>query len=104
MAESFADQDTDTLRAIAYAAGLPDTAHLSHDELVSALRRAGLAEPTGRPVNTRLADPQDPGTDAGVYHGLGVGRRESAGGVGARAGDSRAEQETSDRRTRGSAG
>lgn len=80
MAESFADQDLVTLRAIAYAAGLPDSDRMGHDELVTALRRAGLSEPAAGPIDTSLADPGDPGTDEGVYHGRGVGRRESAGG------------------------
>lgn len=83
MAESFADEDLATLRAIAYAAGIPGSERMSHDQLVSALRRAGLAEPTGGPIDTSLADPGDPGTDEGRYHAQGVGRRESAGGAAA---------------------
>ncbi|OKI85100.1 hypothetical protein [Micromonospora sp. CB01531] len=80
MAESFVDKDLATLRAIAYAAGIPGCERMSHDELVTALRRAGLSEPTGGPIDTSLADPGDPGTDEGIYHGQGVGRRESSGG------------------------
>ncbi|MFU8851786.1 hypothetical protein ACNAW0_12500 [Micromonospora sp. SL1-18] len=80
MADSFVDEDLVTLRAIAYAAGIPDSDRMPHDDLVAALRRAGLAKPTGEPIDTSLADPGDPGTNEGVYHGQGVGRRESAGG------------------------
>ncbi|WP_406601280.1 hypothetical protein [Micromonospora yasonensis] len=80
MAETFADQDLTTLRSIARGAGIPDTERMPHDELVDMLRRAGLAEPAGRPVDTSLADPGDPGDASGVYHARGVGRRESAGG------------------------
>ncbi|SCG57848.1 hypothetical protein GA0074704_3429 [Micromonospora siamensis] len=86
MAETFADQDLMTLQSIARGAGIPDTERMPHDELVDMLRRAGLAEPDGRPVDTSIADPGDPGTDAGVYHARGAGRRESAGGVGAQTG------------------
>ncbi|HEX5542860.1 MAG TPA: hypothetical protein VFX60_15075 [Micromonospora sp.] len=82
MAESFAE-DTATLRAMARGAGLTGIEEMSHDELVTALREAGLAEPTGEPIDTSLADPGDPGTDEGVYHGAGVGRRETLGGAGA---------------------
>ncbi|HEX5595721.1 MAG TPA: hypothetical protein VFX61_06845 [Micromonosporaceae bacterium] len=85
MAESFGDSDTATLRAIARGAGLIGAEQMSHDELVVALREAGLSEPTGKPIDTSLADPGDPGTDAGVYHGAGVGRRETVGGAGAQA-------------------
>lgn len=80
MAESFVDEDLVTLRAIAHGAGIPGTERMSHDELVTALRRAGLSEPTGGSIDTSLADPGDPGTDEGVYHSQGVGRRESSGG------------------------
>ena len=86
MAESYADLDLATLRAMARGAGLPDADQMSHDELVDALRRAGLADPTGEPVDTRLSDPGDPGS--GVNHGKGVGRRETAGGAEAQTGDS----------------
>ncbi|MEV1334033.1 hypothetical protein AB0J20_31195 [Micromonospora costi] len=81
MAETFADQDLTTLRSIARGAGIPDTDRMPHDELVDMLRRAGLAEPDGRP-DTNLAE-QGPARTSGVYHGEGVGRRESAGGPGA---------------------
>ncbi|WP_420846464.1 hypothetical protein [Micromonospora terminaliae] len=80
MAETFADQDLTTLRSIARGAGITDTERMPHDELVDMLRRAGLADPDARPVDTSLADPGDPGVP-GAYHGLGVGRRESAGGA-----------------------
>lgn len=83
MAESFAEQDLATLQAMAYAVGIPGSDRMSHDELVTALRRAGLSEPAAGPIDTSLADPGDPGTDEGVYHRQGVGRRESAGGPGA---------------------
>ncbi len=83
MAESFADHDLATLRAIARGAGVPDADELSHDDLVAALRRAGLAEPGGEPVDTGFADP---GAGLGVYHGAGVGRRETLGGAGAQPG------------------
>ncbi|MGR6319577.1 hypothetical protein [Micromonospora soli] len=86
MAETFADQDLTTLRSIARGAGIPDTERVPHDELVDMLRRAGLADPDGRPIDTSLADPGDPGTAEGVYHGRGVGRRESAGGSAAATG------------------
>lgn len=86
MAESYGDQDLATLRAIARGAGLPHAERMSHPELVAALRQAGLAQPGPEPVDTRLADPGDPGTDAGVHHGRGVGRRESVGGAGAQTG------------------
>lgn len=86
MAQLFADQDVATLRAMAYAAGVPNTDEMSHQELVAELRRAGLAEPTGGRIDTSLADPGDPGTDEGVYHGEGVGRREAIGGPGVQAG------------------
>ncbi|WP_369799898.1 hypothetical protein [Micromonospora sp. HK10] len=82
MAETFADQDLTTLRSIARGAGITDTERMPHDELVDMLRRAGLADPDSRPVDTSLADPGDPGTDAGRYHARGAGRRESAGGAG----------------------
>lgn len=84
MVESYADLDLDTLRAIAHGAGVPDADQMSHDELVTALRRAGLAEPEGTPIDTQLSDPGDPGP--GVYHGEGVGRRETVGGPGAEPG------------------
>jgi hypothetical protein len=84
MAESYADRDLATLRAMARGAGLPDADQMSHDELVDALRRAGLADPTGEPIDTHLSDPGEPGS--GVYHGEGVGRRETAGGAEAQAG------------------
>ncbi|SDZ16356.1 hypothetical protein SAMN05444365_106101 [Micromonospora pattaloongensis] len=87
MAESYADQDLATLRAIAHGAGLPGADRMGRDELVTALRDAGVAEPGGRPIDADLSDPGDPGP--GVYHGRGVGRRETVGGVGARAGDPR---------------
>lgn len=97
MAETFADQDLMTLRSIARGAGIADTDRMPHDELVEMLRRAGLAEPAGRPIDTSLADPGDPGTDEGVYHARGVGRRESAGGAGAQtAAGGRADQPTRD--------
>jgi hypothetical protein len=83
MAETFADQDLTTLRSIARGAGITDTERMPHDELVEMLRRAGLADPSARPVDTSLADPGDPGTDEGRYHARGVGQRESAGGAGA---------------------
>jgi hypothetical protein len=86
MAETFADQDLTTLRSIARGAGIPDTERVPHDELVDMLRRAGLAEPDGRPVDTSLADPGDPGDASGTYHAGGVGRRESAGGAAAESG------------------
>jgi hypothetical protein len=88
MAETFADQDLTTLRSIARGAGIPDTDRMPHDQLVDMLRRAGLAEPDGRPVDTSLADPGDPGDASGVYHGRGLGRRESAGGPAAESGRS----------------
>jgi hypothetical protein len=75
MAESYADEDLETLRAMALSAGLPNASEMSHDELVTALRDAGLARPTGKPVDTSPGDP-----DAGVYHGEGVGRRERVDG------------------------
>lgn len=84
MVESYADLDLATLRAMARAANLPDADRMSHDELVDALRRAGLADPTGRPIDTQLSDPGDPGP--GIHHGEGVGRRETAGGAGAQTG------------------
>ncbi|MGW5669538.1 hypothetical protein [Micromonospora sp. NPDC003776] len=86
MAETFADQDLTTLRSIARGAGIPDTERMPHDQLVDMLRRAGRAEPAGRPVDTSLADPGDPGDASGAYHGRGVGRRESAGGPAAESG------------------
>jgi hypothetical protein len=86
MTESFADRDLATLRAMALSAGLPNTDEMSHDQLVDALRQAGLAEPTGEPVDTSLAG-SHPETDAGVYHGEGVGRREAVGEAAAQAGD-----------------
>ncbi|WP_204034373.1 hypothetical protein [Micromonospora qiuiae] len=73
MAETFQDQDLATLRSIARGAGITDTERMAHDELVDMLRRAGLAEPDGRPIETDLG-----GSD--LYHARGVGRRESAGG------------------------
>ncbi|MFI7281814.1 hypothetical protein ACIBOV_16310 [Micromonospora chersina] len=82
MAETFADQDLTTLRSIARGAGITDTERMPHDELVDMLRRAGLADPDARPIDTSLADPGDPGVP-GAYHAQGVGRRESAGGAGA---------------------
>ncbi|MEU8264880.1 hypothetical protein AB0C02_30240 [Micromonospora sp. NPDC048999] len=90
MADSFVDEDLATLQAIAYAAGIPDSDRMPHDDLVAALRRAGLAEPTGGPIDTSLADPGDPGTNEGVHHGRGVGRRESVGGPAAQTAASRA--------------
>nr|WP_229401576.1 hypothetical protein [Micromonospora okii] len=81
MAETFADQDLTTLRSIARGAGIPDTERMPHDELVDMLRRAGLAEPDPRAADTTLGGPGE-----GTYHGRGVGRRESAGGVGAETG------------------
>lgn len=78
MAESYADRDLATLRAMAQGAGLPGADEMSHDELVDALRRAGLAEPTGEPVDAGQADRDG----AGVYHAQGVGRRETVGGAG----------------------
>ncbi|WP_374628123.1 hypothetical protein [Micromonospora sp. A3M-1-15] len=86
MAETFADQDLTTLRSIARGAGITDTERMPHDELVDMLRRAGLADPDARPVDTSLADPGDPGVP-GAYHARGVGRRESAGGAGAETAD-----------------
>ncbi|MET7968534.1 hypothetical protein, partial [Micromonospora sp. NPDC005305] len=86
MAETFADQDLTTLRSIARGAGITDTERMPHDELVDMLRRAGLADPDGRPVDTSLADPGDPGVP-GVYHAQGVGRRESVGGAGGQTAD-----------------
>ncbi|MGW4295147.1 hypothetical protein ACWEH1_19105 [Micromonospora chersina] len=86
MAETFADQDLTTLRSIARGAGITDTERMPHDELVDMLRRAGLADPDARPVDTSLADPGDPGVP-GAYHAQGVGRRESAGGAGAETAD-----------------
>jgi hypothetical protein len=78
--EPSADSDLATLRAIARGAGLPDAEHMSPEQLVAALRDAGISEPTGKPVDTT-------GTgEAGsshVYHGEGVGRRENLGGAGA---------------------
>ena len=87
MTESFADRDLATLLAMARGAGLPNADEMSHDELVDALRQAGLAEPTGEPGDTSVAsaDPAEPGT--GRYHGEGVGRREAVGGGAAPAGD-----------------
>ncbi|WP_438361795.1 hypothetical protein [Micromonospora sicca] len=82
MAETFADQDLTTLRSIARGAGIPDTDRMPHDELVEMLRRAGLAEPDGRPVDTNLAE-QGGAPTSGTYRAEGVGRRESAGGSGA---------------------
>jgi hypothetical protein len=84
MAESYADLDLATLRAMARAAKLPDADRMSHDELVDALRRAGLAVPAGKPIDTQVNDPGDPGPE--LYHGKGVGRREAVGGAGAQAG------------------
>jgi hypothetical protein len=84
MAESYADLDLATLRAMARAANLPGADRMSHDQLVDALRRAGLADPGGKPIDTQLADPGDRGP--GVYRGEGVGRREAAGGPGAQTG------------------
>lgn len=84
MAESYADLDLATLRAIGRAANLPDADRMSHDELVDALRRAGVADPAGKPIDTQLSDPGDPGPE--IYHGKGVGRREAAGGAGAQTG------------------
>ncbi|HEX7745500.1 MAG TPA: hypothetical protein VF462_09595 [Micromonosporaceae bacterium] len=84
MAESYADLDLATLRAMARAADLPGADRMSHDELVDALRRAGLADPAGKPIDTQLSDPGDPGPE--IYHGKGVGRREAAGGAGAQTG------------------
>ena len=81
MTESFADRDLATLRAMARSAGLQDADEMSHDELVEALRRSGLAEPTGEPVDTSLAGHSE--GEAGVYHGEGVGRRETVGGAAA---------------------
>ncbi|WP_370518243.1 hypothetical protein [Micromonospora sp. AMSO31t] len=86
MAETFADQDLTTLRSIARGAGITDTERMPHDELVDMLRRAGLADPDARPVDTSLADPGDPGVP-GAYHAQGVGRRESAGGAGGQTAD-----------------
>ncbi len=86
MAETYTDEDLRTLRSIARGAGIPDTDRMPHDELVEMLRRAGLAEPVGRPIDTSLADPGDPGDASGVYHARGVGRREAAGGPGAETG------------------
>ncbi|MFG3299499.1 hypothetical protein [Micromonospora chersina] len=86
MAETFADQDLTTLRSIARGAGITDTERMPHDELVDMLRRAGLADPDARPIDTSLADPGDPGVP-GAYHARGVGRRESAGGAGAETAD-----------------
>ena len=73
MAETFRDEDLATLKSIARGAGIADTENMPHDQLVDMLRRAGLAEPDGRPIET------DPGGPGG-YHARGVGRRESAGG------------------------
>lgn len=80
MTESFADRDLATLRAMAHSTGLPGCDEMSHDELVDALRQAGLAEPTGESVGTGHAGPD---TGSGVYHGEGVGRRETTGAPGA---------------------
>ncbi|MEV4754254.1 hypothetical protein AB0J86_03945 [Micromonospora sp. NPDC049559] len=74
--ESYADLDLATLRAIARGANVPGADRMSHDELVGALRWVGADQPTGEPVDTKLSDPNDPETDAGLYHGQGVGRRE----------------------------
>jgi hypothetical protein len=81
MAETYADEDLTTLRSMARGAGIPDSERMPHDELVEMLRRAGLAEPAGQPIDTSLAGPGE-----GVYHARGVGRRESAGGPGAETG------------------
>jgi hypothetical protein len=77
MSESYADQDLATLRAIARSAGLTDADQMSHDELVDALRRAGLAEPSGQPIDAQMSDHGD--RDPSLYHGEGVGRREETG-------------------------
>lgn len=95
MAETFADQDLTTLRSIARGAGIPDTDDMSHDELVDVLRRAGLADTAGGPADTRLAEPGAP-AGSGVYHGRGVGRRESAGGPGAQTAAGEPDQPTED--------
>ncbi len=92
MAETFADQDLATLRSIARGAGIPDTERMPHDELVDMLRRAGLAEPDARPVDTELAETGG----SGDYHARGVGRRESAGGPGAQTGAEYVDQPTRD--------
>mgnify|MGYP001477243387 CR=1 FL=1 len=78
--ESFAGSDLATLRAIARGAGLPDADQKSREELVAALRDAGVSESTGGPIDTS--------GDAGrseVYHGQGVGRREAIGSPALRA-------------------
>ncbi|HET8680841.1 MAG TPA: hypothetical protein VFM54_03040 [Micromonosporaceae bacterium] len=64
----------DTLRAIARGQGIEGAGEMEHDALVEALREVGLAEPSG-PVHTQPADPHD--TGPGLYHGEGVGRRET---------------------------
>lgn len=77
MQESYEEHDLETLRAIARGQGIEGADGMEHDALVEALREAGLAEPSG-PVDTQLADPAD--TGHGLYHGEGVGRRETVNG------------------------
>ncbi|HZN16926.1 MAG TPA: hypothetical protein VFB84_01870 [Micromonosporaceae bacterium] len=76
MQESYEEHDLDTLRAIARGQGVEGADEMEHDALVEALREAGLAEPNG-PVQTQPADPGD--TGPALYHGEGVGRRETVG-------------------------
>jgi hypothetical protein len=61
---------------MARGAGVAGVDAMSHDELVVALREAGL---TGPPDAGAVRAP-DPAT--GVYHGEGVGRREAVDGTG----------------------
>ncbi|HET8661389.1 MAG TPA: hypothetical protein VFM55_20625 [Micromonosporaceae bacterium] len=76
MQESYEEHDLDTLRAIARGQGIASADEMEHDALVEALREAGLAEPSG-PVHTQPVDPHD--TGPALYHGEGVGRRETVG-------------------------
>jgi hypothetical protein len=70
--ESYEQDDLVTLRAMAVSQGIAGADRMSHDELVDALRAAGLAEP-GPAAQTPAEETGD-----STYHGLGVGRREES--------------------------
>jgi hypothetical protein len=81
MSASDEKDDLETLRAMARGRGISDVEQLEHDELVEALRRAGLAEAAAEPGDPRLAEAVHGEPGSGTYHGEGVGRREQTTGV-----------------------